>query len=51
MKDDKKQEIYEEFYDRVNMTPSEIEDRLKTEKSQSVFGFNPLCCKQLLLQT
>lgn len=36
MKDDKKQEIYEDFYDKVNMTPSEIEDWLDTDKSKSV---------------
>ena len=36
MKDNKKEEIYDEFYDNVNMTPSEIEDWLETEKSKSV---------------
>lgn len=36
MKEDKKQEIYEEFYDNVNMTPSELEEWLETEKSKSV---------------
>jgi len=36
MKEDRKQEIYEEFYDNVNMTPSEIEEWLETEKSKSV---------------
>ncbi len=36
MKEDKKEEIYEEFYDNVNMTPSELEDWLETEKSKSV---------------
>lgn len=36
MKDDEKQEIYDEFYDKVNMTPSELEDWLDTEKSKSV---------------
>lgn len=29
-------EIYQEFYDSVNMTPSEIEDWLETDKSKSV---------------
>ena len=29
-------EIYDEFYDNVNMTPSEIEDWLDTDKSKSV---------------
>ena len=36
MKEDKNEEIYEEFYDNVNMTPSELEDWLETEKSKSV---------------
>lgn len=31
-----KDEIYQEFYDNVNMTPSEIEDWLDTDKSESV---------------
>ena len=31
-----KQEVYEEFYDKVNMTPSELEDWLETEKSKMV---------------
>ena len=30
------EEIYDEFYDKVNMTPSEIEDWLETDKSKSV---------------
>ena len=30
------EEIYDEFYDNVNMTPSEIEDWLETDKSKSV---------------
>ena len=30
------QDIYDEFYDNVNMTPSEIEAWLDTEKSKSV---------------
>ena len=36
MSDDKKKEVYEEFYDQVNMTPSEIERWLDTDKSKSV---------------
>jgi len=36
MKEDKKQDIYDDFYDRVNMTPSELEKWLDTEKSKSV---------------
>lgn len=36
MKEDKKEEIYEKFYENVNMTPSELEDWLETEKSKSV---------------
>ena len=36
MKEDEKQEIYETFYDNVNMTPSELEKWLETDKSQSV---------------
>lgn len=36
MKKEKKDEVYDEFYDNVNMTPSEIEDWLETEKSKSV---------------
>lgn len=36
MTDNKKQDIYEDFYDKVNMTPSEIERWLDTEKSKSV---------------
>nr|WKN39413.1 DUF3140 domain-containing protein [Tunicatimonas sp. TK19036] len=31
-----KDEIYQEFYDNVNMTPSEIEDWLGTDQSKSV---------------
>ena len=31
-----KDEIYDEFYDLVNMTPSEIEDWLDTDKSKGV---------------
>lgn len=33
---EKKQEIYNDFYTHVNMTPSEIEDWLQTDKSKSV---------------
>jgi predicted transglutaminase-like cysteine proteinase len=36
MSDKDKDEIYDDFYDAVNMTPSEIEDWLETEKSKSV---------------
>ena len=36
MSEDEKQEIYEKFYDQVNMTPSKLEDWLETEKSKSV---------------
>ena len=36
MSDKSKDEIYDEFYDAVNMTPSEIEDWLDTDKSKSV---------------
>lgn len=36
MTDSKKQEIYDDFYDSVNMMPSEIEDWLETDKSKSV---------------
>ncbi|NHF61267.1 DUF3140 domain-containing protein [Flavobacteriaceae bacterium TP-CH-4] len=31
-----KDEIYSEFYDLVNMTPSELKDWLETDKSKSV---------------
>lgn len=33
---EEQQEIYDEFYDKVNMTPSELEDWLETDKSKSV---------------
>lgn len=33
---EEKQDIYDEFYDKVNMTPSELEDWLETDKSKSV---------------
>ncbi|MGB3591355.1 MAG: DUF3140 domain-containing protein [Nonlabens sp.] len=36
MSDKSKDEIYDDFYDAVNMTPSEIEDWLETDKSKSV---------------
>jgi len=36
MTKEEKQEIYDDFYDKVNMTPSELEDWLETEKSKSV---------------
>ena len=36
MTNEEKDEIYDEFYDKVNMTPSELEDWLDTEKSKSV---------------
>ena len=36
MSDKSKDEIYDEFYNVVNMTPSELEDWLDTEKSKSV---------------
>jgi hypothetical protein len=36
MKREEKQEIYSVFYNNVNMTPSELEKWLDTEKSKSV---------------
>jgi hypothetical protein len=36
MSDNNKDEIYDEFYDLVNMTPSELEDWLDTDKSKDV---------------
>ena len=36
MTEGKRQEIYDEFYDNVNMTPSELEGWLDTDKSKSV---------------
>lgn len=36
MKEEEKDDIYDDFYDKVNMTPSELEDWLDTEKSKSV---------------
>lgn len=36
MEQEKKEEIYQEFYDKVNMMPSELEDWLDTDKSKSV---------------
>ncbi|WP_046759013.1 DUF3140 domain-containing protein [Kordia jejudonensis] len=36
MTKEEKQEIYDDFYDNVNMQPAEIEDWLETDKSKSV---------------
>ncbi|MGB7404086.1 MAG: DUF3140 domain-containing protein [Pacificimonas sp.] len=36
MADYDKDELYDEFYDKVNMQPKEIEDWLDTEESKSV---------------
>lgn len=36
MSEKKHSEIYEQFYDEVNMQPQELEDWLKTEESKSV---------------
>ena len=36
MDDDKKEDVYDAFNDRVNMQPKEIEDWLETEESLSV---------------
>lgn len=36
MKDQEKEELYQEFKDKVNMTPSELEDWLEKEESKSV---------------
>ncbi len=36
MEKDKKEEIFNDFNKAVNMTPTEIEDWLKTDKSKSV---------------
>ncbi|GAK97441.1 DNA-binding protein [Nonlabens tegetincola] len=36
MSDKSNEEIYDEFYDAVNMTPSELEQWLDTDKSKSV---------------
>ena len=36
MDDDKKDEVYSEFYDCVNMQPKELEEWLDTEESRSV---------------
>ena len=36
MDDDKKDEVYSEFYDCVNMQPKELEEWLGTEESKSV---------------
>lgn len=36
MTEDKKEEVYQEFKDKVNMAPAELEDWLDTDKSKSV---------------
>ncbi|NVD45812.1 DUF3140 domain-containing protein [Qipengyuania atrilutea] len=36
MDDDKKDEVYDNFYDCVNMQPKELEEWLETEESKSV---------------
>ena len=36
MDDDKKDEVYSEFYDCVNMQPKELEEWLETDESKSV---------------
>lgn len=36
MKEQEKEELYQEFKDKVNMTPSELEDWLDKEESKSV---------------
>lgn len=36
MDDDKKDEVYDDFYDCVNMQPKELEEWLDTEESKSV---------------
>ncbi|MEE4201880.1 DUF3140 domain-containing protein [Erythrobacter sp.] len=36
MDSDEKDEIYDTFYDRVNMQPKELEEWLETEESKSV---------------
>ena len=36
MDDDKKQDVYDDFQDAVNMAPKELEDWLDTEESKSV---------------
>ncbi|WP_271078583.1 DUF3140 domain-containing protein [Aurantiacibacter sp. MUD61] len=36
MDDDKKDEVYSDFYDAVNMQPKELEEWLDTEESKSV---------------
>jgi len=36
MNSEEKESTYDEFFDKVNMTPSELEDWLETEKSKSV---------------
>lgn len=36
MSDDEKEEVYQEFKDKVNMAPKELEEWLETEESKSV---------------
>ena len=36
MKEQEKEEVYQEFNEKVNMAPAELEDWLKTEESKSV---------------
>ena len=36
VEEDEKQDVYEAFNDRVNMTPKELEEWLETEQSKSV---------------
>ena len=36
MSDDKQEEVYQEFKDKVNMAPKELEEWLETEESKSV---------------
>ena len=36
MNDDKKEEVYQDFKDKVNMAPKEIEEWLETEESKEV---------------
>ena len=36
MNDDKKQDVYDEFKESVNMAPKELEEWLETEESKSV---------------
>ena len=36
MSDDEKDDVYDTFYDRVNMQPKELEEWLETDESKSV---------------